>query len=570
MQTIRRLYLYLMSGISLGVLVAGLIGLLGLLFSELGLRFDDPFLTGESAVAERISLSAALTGVALPVWLVHWWLAERGVAGRDAAAEAERRSDVRALYLSAVLLLTLIIGALSALDLVRNLMDAVFSGENEQTFGLSQPADSLAWLLVMAGAWGYHVSVRLRDMRVAALEGPAVALPRLYLYIAATIGVLILLIGTDNLLQALVQAVLAAPALAGPGLSSRLLMDGVAGVLVGGIIWAGHWLYATRIAGRDDWRGHSERASRLRTAYLVVVLLGAAASVVGLVATGMGAVFRAAMGLAPTDGSDGTEIVGSLAAAVPFAVAAWLHHGWLRSESHAFGGASRALSGERLSGYLLAGIGLFVTASGVTWLVGILLDMALGGARTLTGSREVWRGEVSQAAAVLLAGAPLWLWFWYRAQLRRSSGDGGAGGADEAASAMRRIYLFGVLGGALIAVIVSIAVLLYRGFSLALESAAPGSATSDVSGALGGFLVATALIAYHAVLLRRDVALKRATDSQEQARAGASGDSPQSPASVSVVITGPPGTDADGVVATMTARLPAGYTLRRTEPEPPA
>lgn len=561
MHTIRRLYVYLMSGISLGVLIAGLVGLLGLLFAELGLGgADDAVFTSGRAAADRLSLSAALAGVALPVWLVHWWLAERGVAGRDAAAAAERAADVRALYLSAVLLITLLIGTFSASDLIRHVIDGLFfGGPAGQSFGLSPPSDSLASLLVTAAAWGYHVSVRIRDLGVAPLMGPAVALPRLYLYIAAVFGALLLLLGVHDLIFALVGSLFVAPSLSGAGPSPRLVVGGVAGVLAGGVVWAGHWLYATRIAARGDWRGQSERESLLRRAYLVVVLVGAAAWASALISAGLGTALRAALGVS-TEGEPGvTQIAGSLLAAIPFAVAAWLHYRWLDVESLTYGGASRRLGTERLAGYLLAGVGLFLTAFGTAWLLGVLIDLALGGSRTLTGGGEVWRSEAAQAISLVLAGAPLWLWFWYRAQRRHATAP-----AEEAAAAMRRIYLFAVLGGALIAVIVSIAILLYRGLNLALQNAS-GVGASDVSGSLGALLVAMLLIGYHALLLRRDVRLRRAVDAEEAAVVAAA-----VPVSVSVVITGTAGADADAVFHAVSGRLPAGYVMRRQEPETPA
>src|SRR5216684_3777156 len=86
--TLRRLYLYLVSAVSLGLLAAGL-ALLGntvLLF-----LFNDP-----SAQDSRTQLAGftAMTAVALPVWAIHFWFARR-YALRD---PNERASAIRRLY----------------------------------------------------------------------------------------------------------------------------------------------------------------------------------------------------------------------------------------------------------------------------------------------------------------------------------------------------------------------------------------------------------------------------------------------------------------------------------------
>ena len=69
--TLRRLYLYLVSAVSLGLLAAGLalLGTTVLLF-----LFND-----SSAQYSRTQLAGftAMTAVALPVWAIHFWFARR-------------------------------------------------------------------------------------------------------------------------------------------------------------------------------------------------------------------------------------------------------------------------------------------------------------------------------------------------------------------------------------------------------------------------------------------------------------------------------------------------------------
>jgi hypothetical protein len=117
MQTARRLYLYLLAGIGLGVLVSGISLLLTTLFQAIGLGGGDPF-AGEQAVRERLTRATAMSAVALPVWLIHWFLAERGVRPGHPDADVERSSAVRGLYFALVLGALLVAMFVSAGSLV--------------------------------------------------------------------------------------------------------------------------------------------------------------------------------------------------------------------------------------------------------------------------------------------------------------------------------------------------------------------------------------------------------------------------------------------------------------------
>jgi uncharacterized YccA/Bax inhibitor family protein len=112
----RRLYLYAIAGITLALLVGGLISLFDLVLEQLVGRGSALV---ESDVRQRLSTVLALVAVALPIWAVHWALAERGVRPGAPRAAAERASAIRALYLTLVLLGLLIVMVASGMQLVR-------------------------------------------------------------------------------------------------------------------------------------------------------------------------------------------------------------------------------------------------------------------------------------------------------------------------------------------------------------------------------------------------------------------------------------------------------------------
>ncbi len=88
MQTVRRLYLYLMSGISLGVLLVGLIILLSTVFHAAGL--GPGRVSGGEPDRQALSLAAALIVVGLLVWAVHWLLVERSLRPDNPRHDEER------------------------------------------------------------------------------------------------------------------------------------------------------------------------------------------------------------------------------------------------------------------------------------------------------------------------------------------------------------------------------------------------------------------------------------------------------------------------------------------------
>src|ERR687897_295522 len=202
MQTARRLYVYLLSGIGLGVLVTGVSLLLTTLLEAIGLD-GDSVMSGEQATRERLTLATAMTAVALPVWLIHWFVAQRSVQPGRAGADVERSSAVRGLYFALVLGGLLLAAFLSLGSLIEGIVLRI-SGED----AFIGPAGQVGLIVAAGAAWGYHLAVRLGDWRRGPVKGAAAWLPRAYLYGATFIGLIVLLFGLSDLF-ALVTRLLA-------------------------------------------------------------------------------------------------------------------------------------------------------------------------------------------------------------------------------------------------------------------------------------------------------------------------------------------------------------------------
>ncbi|MDH4335573.1 MAG: DUF5671 domain-containing protein, partial [Chloroflexota bacterium] len=278
MQTVRRLYVYLLSGITLGFLVYGLITLVEVGLGALGVAGG-----GIGGRREQLSLAAALIGVGLPVWAIHWWFAERGLDASRPNAEEERRSTVRALYLTLVMIILLGFGAFAARDLIREFVLGFVPRPQGEYYGYADATRSLATLMVTAAAWGYHVAIRRRDLARGPLEGAAAWLPRVYVYGATLTGLMITLQTFGDLAVYAGETIWPVSGSGYPDdYRSYPFADSLSLFAVWTIGWIGHWWYAGRLLRAAGWRASSERVARLRLAFFVAVILGGAFSVIRL------------------------------------------------------------------------------------------------------------------------------------------------------------------------------------------------------------------------------------------------------------------------------------------------
>jgi hypothetical protein len=93
LEVARRIYLYVIAAVGLTLLGIGLSNLLELAFSQLDEDWRDANLLvgGAGDIRRQVSAHVAMLLVALPIWMIHWYFAERAVARDD----SERRSTVR-------------------------------------------------------------------------------------------------------------------------------------------------------------------------------------------------------------------------------------------------------------------------------------------------------------------------------------------------------------------------------------------------------------------------------------------------------------------------------------------
>jgi hypothetical protein len=401
------------------------------------------------------------------------------------------------------------------------------------------------------------VTVRRRDMSAGALAGSAAWLPRLYLYGAALVALQLLLTGIAGLVQVIAQAVLARPDLIDDGSQVYVLADRAAAVIVFGIAWLGHWWYAGRLTADPGWRGSSERAARLRLAYFVATIFISAAAVVGRLAEGSRAALVPLFGATQSIGVEVTgsdvarEVAVSLLAAAVWAIAWWLHLRWMRGEALQHDDGGNSVTAERLQLHVVAAVGLAFGAVGTAWLLGIFVDVLLGGTRT--ASDGLWRAELPTFVPYAVIGSAVWLWKWSGAIKRLATDPQG-----EAGSIVRRTYLLIARAASVIASIGSLGLILYRLFGSILGVSLSGNPISELSTPTGILLVAVAVAAYHGVAQRRDSAIRAA-----QAQWSAAPQAVPTPAR-RLILSGPLDANLDQAISGLRATLPPGYLLEES------
>lgn len=543
----RRLYVYFIAAVSLGMVVIGLSNLLGLAFMRINEALGGAVIQrSPESVRRELSLYVALLIVALPVWLLHWWLAERAVHRPGPEGESERASVIRALYLTLVMAAPLPALITSAVDILGWFFDTLFDVTTTDG-GAEQHGMAIALFLVTGAVITYHASIRRRDTLGGPLDDEAAWLPRLYLYIAAFSGAMLLLFGLADLLRVMNDALFGTRSIVFERRWwSEPLSSATARSLVGLVIWGLYWAFSLRTLRRSDWVGVSERRSALRWFYIYAIVFVSVLLTLRGISSSLDALFRLILNV-PRNASQGSwarAILEPLIVAIPFA-GFWVYHR-LAVQGKAPDEESAPLAGSlrRVYTYLVALVGLAFTGVGSAWVLGILIDLLFGGTRTVSVSSLFWRDDVARFGSFALVGAAAWLWQWNQAERRVAEDE-----AAERGATTRRFYLYATLAASLVAILVSLAVVIYRVISALLGVSNGPGLVSALSAALGVVIVAGALFAYHLTELRRDLAQRE--------------ESGLDTVSVPLRLVAPADADIEATVAQLRMQLPGGYRLER-------
>jgi hypothetical protein len=431
----------------------------------------------------------ALTLVGLPVFLLHWWLAQRLIR-----EENERYARLRAFFLYGTLLATLIPAVQNILAFLNRVwlqifrlpIRLVFIGEG-QTWG-----DNLV-AVVINGLISFYIFTVLRGDWASIPTG---VLPygkrlketrRLYRYIWVVYGLASIVGGIQQILYFILNLVETLGS--GKGAS---LANGLALLVVGAPIWIYAWRTVQGVLTDED-----ERRSTLRLLVLYGLSLVGVAGVLIPAGFVLNLTLHLLLGESIRLSRFIIEVSGPLSAGIPFGVV-WFYYGRTRmAEIAALPDTPRRASLNRVYHYILSLAGLVTVFFSLHSLLSFVLDVFLQAATWV----DALRPRLSMALATLLIGLPLWYLNW-RPMILEAVQDGETG--DHARrSLVRKIYLYLVIFAGVIGVMGSGGSLLFQVLSKLL-----GDPLENFQRAswilLELFLLFAGILIYHLATLRVD------------------------------------------------------------------
>jgi hypothetical protein len=555
MAAVRRVYIYVVCGVSLAMFLVGL--------GNGGGALIEALTAGSLAATFRqtLALSAALILVGLPVWILHWRKALRlGTSDPDEQAAALRR-----LYFFVVTAFLLVAIAALGMRLIDATLGSAFDLRGLVDLGSAARA---GWhLIIVTVFWLYHIRLDLKERLVAGETGAASALRRLYLYGAAALLFWLSAWLASELIASIVRPILPGGRL--PDLAS--LAQTAWGLLIALTFWAYHLHIAA--ANRRHVGEHDASATLRRWYTYAIQFFALATLLVGLreLATNI------ALHLVPAPVQPDTALAAMLSTTM-VACTAWLGHlrwsargtigeedrdstlravanfgilflsvlvalfsasrvfyllltasfhvdapRWMGSSSLAdglietltyvlvFGAAWLAVrrwmgtdalgtDGERQAGvrrlytHLVSFVGVLALASGASGLLWTLLDQATSNG--LAVRSDAWLDQASLFASLLAVGLVAWLTHW------RPNPS-----AIERVAFSRRLYLVVSLLVAVLTLLASGASVLERALS-AVMGAGAGVPTLTLTQSISVGVVALALAGYHWRVLAQDNAVR--------------------------------------------------------------
>lgn len=487
----KRLYVYGVLGAALVLLLWGLTSILQWAGRSVAAALGSRDVVGADVALDELSLAIALVVVALPIWLVHFWLAQQPLGRAPDMAADERASPARATYFFLVLTIAGGMALLQLYDSVQEVLRLALT--DERAWGL---AGSAAGLIVFGAAWLGHIWWRRADLLAAPARTAGDWLTRAYLYSGLFILAILLAYWIGTAASVIVGELIDARALWEPW--QVAFLGPAAGIVGAAVGWSAQWLIGRWLLRAKPPMGEAHRASRTRTGYFLAVVLVCAAAILALLSSSVNQVLAEMLGVwRPIEGTRWIEgVAAPLVIAVPFAVAWWWHWRQAMHEALAFGGRQRHEGVHRSGLYGLAFVGLAGVAIGAAWGIQAVLDYA-DASRDVSRS-GVLRDDGAPALATALISLALWAPAW-----RLVRRDFAAAPAAVADALPRRAYLLLVSGLAVVALMGSLALLAYQVMRQLLGVEVDESNSWPVAVAIA----AGAVLAYHLWRLRLDARL---------------------------------------------------------------
>ena len=553
----RRIYIYLVTFISLLMLLAGASSLIRLGLEALFGLQRESFIYGENFMREQLSINGALLVVGGIVWAIHWFLAQRSVRPSNANAVSERAAVLRKLLIYAVLFTTLAYISFAVGGLLNSVLGALPDvGTDEVKLALGSAVGNV---LVYGIAWLYYWWVRNADNAKTPEEKRPATVRRWYFYLANYVALSVFVFAFANIGRYVWRIVTTAerPWLVDPNWVPLEIAGSIAACLTAGTVWILHWLPTQRLVAQSQ----PEQHSILRRVYLYGMLLQVIAVTLTSTAMFLFNLLRFFWGTDPVAGTGDSLLTaagGPVVTALVYGVF-WAYHWWIMGQEKVLVAYEPPLQATlgRLYHSLVALVGGAILSVGIASMLRTLFDLWLGGPTITDSSRQAWGDQISLFTSAILVGGPVWFITWLNLQRRALSPDG----VEERQSLVRRVYLYVVLFLSIVALLSGAATLVYQLFRH-LGETFDSAIISQMSWAIGDTITAGALLAYHLFVLLGDQRAKPAVQAPVYVPSVAATDGlTVAPFEALMFIAGGSAVDLDAASATLQKELPADDTV---------
>ena len=476
MRSVRRLYSYLVTLISLEVVIWGVITLLRTLFDNL--------VTDGATNLLSQGLSQVLVGV--PLFVLHWRIVQRDYA-RD---PEEGYTRLRALFLYGTRAAVLFPIAQNVLAIFNRMFFHLLGSSIERALiGAQQTLiDNLLAIGVNLIIWLYFENILKKEWQVhEPFKENLIELRRLYRYAWVLYALILTLAGTQQVLKYSFFTLKETT-----GFSVDWLADGLTLLLVGTPLWVWTWQNIQRSLSQPE-----ERLSFLRL--LILYLLSLVGIITSLSAMGsnLSSLLNWVLGETQTLGTFLSEKSSALATAIPFGVLWAYYSAQLHQEIDSQPDAGRQAVERRVYLYILSFLGSAATLWGLWQLLSVIVDVLLS---EITNA-AVLREPISGALAALLIGIPVWLSSWR--PLEEESRALNETGSQARRSSIRKGYLYLILFLTVVGSMASLGSLLYSIFNQILGENNP-TFWLDTTHMVATLLPIATWLLYHLRVQQRD------------------------------------------------------------------
>ena len=469
--TVRRLYFYIVAFVSLMMTATGVVMLIQFILDSI---------VGGAVISDstvRLAAGVSLLIVGAPLWFFHWRYIQRAVAEQP----VETRSILRKLYIY----ITLAVAGSIAIYTAYDLLNWIFGTEDFNGY-------SIAAVIIWSAIWAFHWLIEEREGQPTP---ETIAIRRLYIYIASLVGLIMLSLGVGRALYFILlegyNAFASIPLLGSDsGLLRPALREMLSVAIIGGAVWALHWLY---IARRDY-------DSALRQVYLYIfAILGGVMTTL----TALGVIIYEtliwALGVFRTGSTaEQFEFLPGTVAALSVGGTLWAYH-WYRVQRETDASTGRALSARRAYTYILSAIGTGTLAVAIFMLVDAALKLILASFGDVVVGNDQWKHPLINIITLAVLGGPLLGYYWRNIHLRKQ-----ADSDDEILATSRRIFLFAALGAGVLALLGSVSALLFMFLRDLLEVSLSLSTLDDMAEPIAIIAAAAAFLPYYWSVYRQD------------------------------------------------------------------